>query len=98
MHNEIANRHAWTFTTRERYAPTFYLPFTCTFDHGIWVLTDRPVSEKQARATAQKSVGENRQITSARAGRHQITTRHQLGKNVKYASQYNDGYVKSVTA
>ena len=96
MRNEIINRHAWTFTTRERHARTSLLPFTTTFDHGIWVCTAHPVSEKNARDIAQKAVGERRRITSATAGRHQITTRHILGRNK--TEGYTYGYVKNVAA
>jgi hypothetical protein len=91
----LTNRHGWTFTTRRRYGPTYYLPTCTVLDHGIYVYSRRPMNEQTARACAALFLPDDARITSARAGRHQITTRHQVGKP-SHAHEYTGGYVQSV--
>jgi hypothetical protein len=89
-------RHVWTITTRRLYESTDCLPVPTVMEHGVWIYSPHPISEHQARRAARSVIGKAR-ITSATAGRHQITTRHQVGKHASYAHQYTDGYVQCVS-
>lgn len=88
-------RHYWTFTTRQHYGPTFYLPRPCVFDHGLWVASNRPISRAQAERIAKEQLSGNTRITSSTPGRHQVTTRHHIGYPAGITDSYQ-GYVKSV--
>jgi hypothetical protein len=88
-------RHYWTFTTRKNYAPTFYLPRACVFEHGLWVASSRPISRAQAEEIAREQLSGNTRITSATPGRHQVTTHHRIGYPAGITDSYQ-GYVKSV--
>jgi hypothetical protein len=88
-------RHYWTFTTRQHFFGVEHLPRPCVFDHGLWVVSSRPISRAQAERIAKEQLSWNTRITSSTPGRHQVTTRHHIGYPAGITDSYQ-GYAKSV--
>jgi hypothetical protein len=71
--------HVWTFTTRKRSG-------AYVVDHGFWIFTNRPISEREATLEAVKLAGSAR-ITSAVPYLAHVTTHQRKWR--EYLSSYS---------